>query len=177
MASIDRIYFGILFWLLYTLIGPWSFHEVLDGTIGYYFVWGTFVKGELVPGTLNWWYGFHQLIFFQLPLMIIISGVLQRRFKRFLKKNQDQPLTQNQDSLLHTIFDNLPFVALLIAESLLAIFYLIQNGILAFCIAPIRVWGIALTLYLFREAHYRVSDQTFKQCSLNCSPESKLATS
>jgi Icc-related predicted phosphoesterase len=55
LASVDRIYFTILFWLLYTAIGPWSFHEILDGHIGVVFVWGTFVKGQFVPGTLNWW--------------------------------------------------------------------------------------------------------------------------
>lgn len=54
-ASIDRIYFPVLFWLMYTAIGPWSFHDILDNIRGYIFVWGTFVKGEFVPGTLVSW--------------------------------------------------------------------------------------------------------------------------
>lgn len=108
--------------------------------------------------------------------MVIIAGVLQRRFKKFLNKSQDMPLVQQEDTLLRAILNNLSFVALMIAESLLAIFYLIQNGALAFCIAPIRVWGIALSLFLFREAHWRVTDRTFKDRSLKCSPEAKVAT-
>lgn len=60
-ASTDRIFYGVCFFLLYTAIGPWSFHEVLDEHVAYYFVWGMFVKGLFIPGTLNWWYGFHQV--------------------------------------------------------------------------------------------------------------------
>lgn len=61
-ASIDKVFYGVLAMLIYTLIGPWSFHEVLDGHIGYYFSWGMFVKGSFIPGTLNYWYGLHQVI-------------------------------------------------------------------------------------------------------------------
>jgi hypothetical protein len=161
-AGINRIFYPILFWLFYTALFPWSFHEVLDGHVGYFFVWGIFVKGQFIPATLNWWYGFHQLMFFQLPLMIIISEVLFRRFKKFLM-NQDNPTTNVKDSVVKAMYKNLPFLALMIAEVLLAVFYLIQNGILAFLIAPMRVWGgILLPLYLFREAHFKISDDCFK---------------
>jgi hypothetical protein len=172
-ASIDRIFYGVLFWLIYTVVGPWSFHEVLDGHTGYFFVWGIFVKGEFIPGTLNWWYGFHQLMFFQLPLTIIIANVLHRRFKKFLK-NQEDPTTNVEDKLLQALCKNLPFLALMCAEILLAVFYLIQNGILAFIIAPMRVWGIGLSLYLFYQAHWSISDDSFKNSVVMCE---KRATS
>jgi Na+/melibiose symporter-like transporter len=109
--------------------------------------------------------------------MIIIAGVLQRRFKKFLKKHEDVPNTQQEDTCLQAIYKNLPFLALLIAESLLAIFYVIQNGILFFFIAPMRFWGILLSIFLFYQAHWKISDKNFEQSALICSPDSKLATS
>ncbi|CRL04248.1 CLUMA_CG017350, isoform A [Clunio marinus] len=175
-ASIDEIFYPILFWLIYTAIGPWSFHEVLDGHIGIYFVWGTFIKGVFVPGTLNWWYGFHQLMFFQLPLMIIIAGVLIRMFERFLLNYQGSTAGMSDD-FIHPFYRNLPFFALLTVEILLAVFYFIQNGFLAFLIAPIRVWGLLLTIYLFYRANWRIPDESFKQSVLICTPEAKLSTS
>lgn len=175
-AGIDRIFYGVLFWLFYTAFGPWSFHEVLDGYTGYFFVWGIFVKGHFIPGTLNWWYGFHQLMFFQLPLTIIIANVLHRNFKRFLKKHDD-PSTHVEDTVMQALYKNLPFLALLIVESLLAVFYLIQNGIIAFVIAPMRVWGIFLSVYLFYQAHWKISDENFKNSAVMCLSNGKQATS
>lgn len=177
LASIDRLYFGLLFWLLYTAIGPWSFHEILDKVHGIIFVWGTFVKGEFVPGTLSWWYGFHQLMFFQLPLTIILAGVLRRRFKKFLKKSQEDVTTQREDTFWQGIGKNLAFTAVMIAEMLLAIFYLIQNGVFAFIIAPMRVWGMVLAFVLFYQAHCKITDEEFNRSSLACSPDVKFATS
>lgn len=176
-ASTDRIYYGVLFWLFYTALGPWSFQEILDGQTGYYFVWGTFVEGKFVPGTLNWWYGFHQLMFFQLPLTIIIAGVLHRRYKKFLKRYQEGGSGYVEDTCLEALHKNLPFVALVVAETLLAIFHVIQNGFLALLIAPMRFWGLLFSIYLFCQAHWKISDQDFKQKAQACAPDSKLATS
>lgn len=175
-ASIDRIFYGVLFWLFYTAIGPWSFHEVLDNYMGVFFVWGTFIKTDFVPGTLNWWYGFNQLMFFQLPLTIIISGVVYRRFRQFLRK-QEVPTTYKEDSILQALNKNLPFLALMTAESLLAIFYLIQNGIFAFLIAPLRFWGILMSMYLFYQAHWKITDQSFEKSVVMSFTDLKQATS
>jgi hypothetical protein len=158
-------------------VGPWSFHEVLDGYIGYFFVWGTFIKGEFVTGTLNWWYGFHQMMFFQLPLSIIIAGVLRRRFIKFQTRSLGADSSNKDDTLLQALNKNLPFVALLCVEIGLAIFYIIQNGIFMLFVAPMRGWGICLSLYLFYQAHFKISDQEFKRSAAICSPDSKLSTS
>lgn len=181
LASIDHVYYSILFWLLYTAIGPWAFNEVIDGHVGALFVWGIFVKGIFVPGTLSWNYGFVQLMFFQFPMTIIIAGVLHRRFKKFLRVYHDPIETHStvaypQESCLQVLRQNLPFVALLMVELLLLVFHLIQNGFVATLLAPIRFWGLVLSLCLFYQAHWRTLDSSFKQSAL-VAPEAKLATS
>lgn len=179
-ASVDRLYFGVLIWLFYTLIGPWSFHEVLDGHIGVYFVWGIFVKGHFVAGTLNWWYGFYQLMFFQFPLMLIIAGVAHRRFKDFLKCDKSSPLvitSTEPESPKRIMYKNVAFIILLLAEISLALLYINQNGLLFAFIAPMRIWGIALTCFLFYQANWKISKDDFGEISANVALESKLATS
>lgn len=176
MVSIDRVYYKLLFGLFYMLIGPWSFHEIVDGTVGYFFVWGTFVKGEFVPGTLHWWYGCYQLLFLYLPLTIIIAGVLQKRLDKLSKKSQDQNLFQDNFSI-KLFLSNLPFVVLMLTESVHASIYLVQNGFFAFCTSPIPVWSIAFSFHLFHEANCKVSDQTLKQCSPIFKPKSPRLSS
>lgn len=179
LASIDKIYFGVVFALFYQLLGPWSFHEVLDGKIGIYFVWGIFIEGEFVNGTLNWWYGFHQLMFFQFPMMIILAGVLHRRFKNYQRQTKDSSSSNiiEQDNLRLKIYKNLSFIALILAEIILAIFYIIQNGFLYALIAPCRIWLIFYTLFLFYIVHYKISDDELKQLSVHVILNNKLATS
>lgn len=108
---------------------------------------------------------------------MIIAGVLHRRYKKFLAKQQENPVTPVEDTVAQAICKNLPFLALITVELLLAIFYLIQNGFVAFLIAPVRVWGLVFSCYLFYQAHWKVSDEDFKQSALTCSPHGKLSAS
>jgi hypothetical protein len=156
LCSVNRIYFGLILMLIWTTTGPWSFHEILDGYRGYIFLWGTFVRDKFVPGTLTYWYGIHQLAWFQFPLMIILAGVVKRSFNKFVSGDKAE------ESFLQVLKANLPFLALIVAEILLAIFYLIQNGFVAFLISPLRVWSVLYSLYLFYQAHYKIPDSCFR---------------
>jgi hypothetical protein len=156
LAGIDRVYYGLVIMIVWTTLGPWSFHEILDGHVGYNFLWGIFVNGHYVPGTLNWWYGLHQLLWFQFPLMIILAGVLKRSYKRSLLGDR------TNEGFLSALRSNLPFVALMIAELSLAAFYFIQNGILAFLIAPLRVWSVLFSIWLFYQSYFKIPDSTFQ---------------
>jgi hypothetical protein len=158
LASINRIYFGLVLMILWTTIGPWSFHEVLDGHVGFNFLWGIFVQNQFVPGTLNYWYGFHQLLWFQFPLMIILAGVLKRSYKCSLLGER---MSENE-TILTALKSNILFVGLVIAEATLAVFYVIQNGFFAFLIAPLRVWSMIFAIWLFYQAYFKISDTTFK---------------
>lgn len=156
LAGINRVYFGLVIMIIWTTLGPWSFHEILDGHIGYNFLWGIFVDGLFVPGTLNYWYGLHQLFWFQFPLMIILASVLRRSYKRSLLGDRIS------ESFLNALKANLPFVALMIAEVLLAVLYIIQNGFLAFLIAPLRVWSVIFSAWLFYQSYYNITESTFQ---------------
>ncbi|CAO1412640.1 unnamed protein product [Diamesa hyperborea] len=172
LASLDRMFYGLLFYLLYILVGPWSFHPVIDGHIGYIFLWGTFVNGSFLPGTLSYFYGAHQLTFFVFPLIFIYADILMRRFKFFLSGSVDE-----EAGTMKTIRRNLSFFAVLTVEFLLAMVYFGQYGFISFIIAPIRTWGLIFSLFLFYQAKSGIPDRSFKQSLIVWSAESKLSTS
>lgn len=145
--------------ILWTTFGPWSFHEVLDGHVGYNFLWGIFVNGNYVAGALNYWYGLHQLVWFQFPLMIILADVLKQSYKRSLHCDR------TEEGFFSALKSNLSFVALMIAELSLSFFYIIQNGFIAFLIAPLRVWSVAFSLWLFYQSFYKIPESTFQRLS------------
>jgi hypothetical protein len=159
LASIDKIFYGLIVIILWTTFGPWSFHEILDGHIGYVFLWGTFVKGQYLPGTLSYWYGIHQLIWFQLPLSIILSGVIKRSFIRCIAGEK------TDKSIFKAIKSNLPFVALVTAEVLLGIFYIITNNFISFLICPLRLWSLVYSIFLFYQCNWKISEDCFKNFS------------
>lgn len=156
LVSIDRIYYSLVIMISWTTFGPWSFHEILDGHIGYNYLWGIFVSSQFLPGTLNYWYGLHQLVWFQFPLMIILACVVNRSYKRSLISDR------TNEGILSALKSNLPFVALMTAELFLAILYAIQNGFIAFLIAPLRVWSVIFSIWLFYQSYFKIPDSTFQ---------------
>lgn len=79
LSTVDRLIFPIVGYCLYLTCGPWSFGEVIDGHLGIVFVWGIFVNGSFLPGTLTYFYGFFQLMFCQLPLIVIYASNVVKR--------------------------------------------------------------------------------------------------
>ncbi|XP_065078386.1 transmembrane protein 62-like isoform X2 [Ochlerotatus camptorhynchus] len=74
LSTVDRLVFPLIAYCLFVTCGPWSFGEVIDGHVGIVFVWGIFVNGTFLPGTLTYFYGFFQLLFCQFPLIVIYAS-------------------------------------------------------------------------------------------------------
>lgn len=159
LASIDKIFYGIVFLVIYTTFGLWSCHEILDGHVGYVFLWGLFVQGKYVEGNLSYWYGMNQLIFFQFPLTIIMAGILKNRYQSFIKAEKCN------FSILTGLKANLSFVALIIAEMFLAFLSLQQNGFIPFLFAPLRTWIPIFAIFLFYHAQWKIPDPAFKRAA------------
>lgn len=111
-------------------------------------------------------------------MTLIIAGVVHRKYNDFLKCHKSPPLvTSAPDSLKLIMYKNVAFIVLLLAELLLALLYINQNGILFAFIAPMRIWGIALTIYLFYVAQKKLDDVELNELSAYVALEGKLATS
>jgi len=43
-------------------LGPWFIGEIISGQIGCMFVYGLYVNGHFIPGSLTFYYGVFQVI-------------------------------------------------------------------------------------------------------------------
>ena len=48
--------------LILAIIGPWFVGELMAGHIGAMFVYGLYVDGHFIPGTLTFFYGYWQVM-------------------------------------------------------------------------------------------------------------------
>ena len=51
-----------MYTILFGFPGPWLVGELLTGHMGIIFLWGTFVKGTFMPGSLSYIYGISQVL-------------------------------------------------------------------------------------------------------------------
>lgn len=137
MSKIDRVFYPIVLYAAYIPFGPWAIGELIDGYIGAIFAWGILIKGAFIPEPFTYMYGSVQLMFVHIPLILVLAHCLDNRlnsantrgFKRLMK--------------------NLPFICLLSIQLLLAYFFWLEYGTLAFCFGPLRTWSVPLSLLLW----------------------------
>lgn len=61
MATVDRIFWPIIIYPLYLMLGPWSMGYLVEDHLGVIFAWGIFVNGSFLPGSFTYVYGFVQV--------------------------------------------------------------------------------------------------------------------
>ena len=47
---------------IFFFAGPWFVAEIIEGHTGVVFIWGMYVKGSFLPGSLTYIYGVFQVI-------------------------------------------------------------------------------------------------------------------
>lgn len=149
LASVDHLFFPMLAFYLYLLVGPWMVCEVIDGHLGWVFMWGIFVKGQFFPGTLSYLYGFTQLMFCQGPFHLVLGSMVDYKFRRGFIGVELKTKTTFQK-----IWPRVPFILIIVVEIILAILYGYQYGATGFVLGPLRTWSVALHLYLFYRAYH-----------------------
>lgn len=111
--------------------------ELIDGYIGAIFAWGVWIKGSYLPEPFTYMYGGVQLMFIQIPLVIILANSLHNKLYGLAVRGNKRLLR------------NLPFVLILSVQLLLAYFFWLEYGSLAFFLGVLRTWSIALNSYLW----------------------------
>lgn len=137
LSKIDRLFYPLVLYAIYIPLGPWSVGELVDGYIGTIFAWGILIKGSYLPEPFTYMYGSVQLMFVQIPLILILSHSLEYRLA-------EQNLTK-----VRLLFKHLPFAFLLSVQMLLAYFFWLEYGTLSFLVGPLRTWSIGLSLVLW----------------------------
>uniref|UniRef100_A0A6B2E9D5 Uncharacterized protein n=1 Tax=Phlebotomus kandelakii TaxID=1109342 RepID=A0A6B2E9D5_9DIPT len=148
LASVNRIFYPLLVFFIYLLVGPWSVADVIDGHIGVVFMWGIVVNGVLLPGSLTYLYGFFQLALCQFPLIYVYAAILDRRYRHTIS-----PPTRPKGRL-RKFLQHLPFLTIITVEFFLVYFHWASYGFLALILGPLRTWSLILNFSLWYQAQY-----------------------
>ncbi|XP_055386194.1 transmembrane protein 62-like isoform X2 [Condylostylus longicornis] len=152
LSSIDRLFVPLISYCIYISIGPWSFIEIVDGYMGVVFLWGYFVKGHFVPGTLTYIYGAFQLTFCQFPLHFIYAYEVKKRFNLLSDNKKPVDLSHRKKfciSMFAKFWRNFPFSLLILIEIILAFIVLWIHGFFAFILSPFRTWSVVYHVMLY----------------------------
>lgn len=147
LSSVNRLFYPLILFYGYLLVGPWTVGEIIDGHWGWVFMWGIFVKGAFMPGTLSYLYGFFQLLFCQLPLIVIYANMVDFKFRE-----EFSGVTRKR-TRFQSFWPHLPFILIITVELALAVFYFIAYGSVSFVLGPIRTWSVILHMILFHQAY------------------------
>lgn len=142
LSSIDRIFWPLIIYPIYLTVGPWSIGYIVENHIGAIFAWGIYVDGKFLPGSFTYAYGFIQLLTFQIPLTFILAHGVDYRFQNLVKK-------PGIVSWCSKISLHLPFMFLLSIQILMAYFFWLAYGTLAFLIGPLRTWSVFIAIILW----------------------------
>ncbi|KAJ7344782.1 hypothetical protein JRQ81_000732 [Phrynocephalus forsythii] len=144
LSKTDLFYYSFLLLSLYTLLGPWFIGEIVDGQIGLCFSFGIVVDGHFFAGSSTFLVGIMQVVFFNLPLMAYTCWCL------FLRCQGHSLGSHLRHTELCWAFPIHLFMAVLFLWQVFSCYFLLKTyGTLAFFLSPLRLWTVALTLFLF----------------------------
>ncbi|KAJ8984441.1 hypothetical protein NQ317_012505 [Molorchus minor] len=147
LSNIDRLFWPIVLYPIYLTFGPWTIGYLVEDHIGTIFAWGIFVNGVFLPGSFTYVYGFFQLLTFQVPLILIMSNVVDHRYQQIiLKPGKRIPLRRK-------ICLHLPFFIVFSMQLAMAYLFWLAYGTMAFLLGPLRTWSLILAGILYYEAY------------------------
>lgn len=146
LSTIDRVFWPIIIYWVYVTFGPWAIAEVIDDHYGIMFIWGVYIDEHITPGSFTYLYGALQLFLCQLPLIIIFSACIEKRFLIYIGKPKQKRIGSIRSLPL---FSQAPFFFILAVEMLLAVCFGISYGAVAFFLTPTRTWSVVMNLLLW----------------------------
>lgn len=138
--------YNILF-LFYNLyfVGPWFVADVLENETGVVFVWGLYVKGTFMPGSLTYLYGIFHIVTFNIPLLLITGYIIH--YNREMSRKHHIPRFHK---LRHVY---IPFVSLVLFNSYVAVQeFPAAYGSKALVLGPVRTGSVVLAFFVYHIA-------------------------
>lgn len=140
VAKCDALFYSLTLFILYVAIGPWFVAELLEDHLGVVFIWGMYVNGSFLPGSLAYFYGVFQIITFHIPLLMYLGYMML-----FIRddKNRNEKF-QFLRRLWHLY---IPFGALLIFQTFITLIeFPAAYGTKAMVLGPVRTGSVFLAL-------------------------------
>lgn len=144
VARTTSLFYPLVGFVLYIATGPWFVAEILEGHVGVVFIWGLYVRGAFIPGSLAYLYGIFQMVTFNIPLLLFLGNTIQAL-------RDDRQGKRSRQNTLCCIY--MPLSALFILSCYLAMReFPAAYGSSAMIMGPVRTGSIVLLLLLFFQA-------------------------
>ncbi|KAM4662176.1 transmembrane protein 62 [Discoglossus pictus] len=146
LSKTNIFYYAILFLTIYTAVGPWFFGEIIDGKMGACFAYGVFVGGYYLQGSLTYFVGITQLLFFNIPFNAYLCWSLLLRCK-------GHSFCSHMRHSRKIVCMPIHFMMLILLgwQVFSCVFLLLTYGTLSFFLSPMKLWLVLATLVLFRK--------------------------
>lgn len=144
VSKMDSMFYSLLLFNLCTALGPWFIGELIDGHSGACFAFGVFIDGHFLEGSLTYWVGFIQLLFFNMPLTFYLCWSLHHRCRgHTFRSHCLRPGCRWRTLAIHLLM--LP----LFTWQVHSCYFLLETyGPVAFFLSPVRTWALGLSLLL-----------------------------
>uniref|UniRef100_T1IQP5 AD domain-containing protein n=1 Tax=Strigamia maritima TaxID=126957 RepID=T1IQP5_STRMM len=143
LVAIDRLFYPLMFCILYVPIGPWFIGEIIEDHIGWCFAWGMFLGKSFLPGGITFAFGVVHILTFHIPLTLFLAHSVDCRYK--------QMYCRLKVSFASYLCQQIPFLILLTWNLWIAYSFLLAYGTLAFVLGPLKTWTLVVCLYLWHQ--------------------------
>ena len=73
LSHVDCLFWPLVLTPVYIALGPWLVGELIHDHTGIIFIWGTWVAGSFLPGTLTYLYAAIHLAVATLPTQLFLA--------------------------------------------------------------------------------------------------------
>ncbi|XP_075049274.1 transmembrane protein 62 [Mixophyes fleayi] len=146
LSKDNTFFYSILLLNLYTAVGPWFVGEIVDGHMGVCFAFGVVVGGHFLDGSLTYFVGIMQMLFFNIPMTAYLCWCL-------LLRCQGHSFVSHLRHSRKVVYVPVHFCTfLLLAWQIYSCFFLLLTyGTLATFLSPLKLWLVVATLVLGRK--------------------------
>uniref|UniRef100_UPI00359012AB transmembrane protein 62-like isoform X4 n=1 Tax=Myxine glutinosa TaxID=7769 RepID=UPI00359012AB len=146
-CSCNQMFYPLVAFNLYTALGPWFVGEIIDGHFGVCFAFGLVIMDQFLQGSLTFFTGIFQVIFFNVPLAFYLCWCMSLRKRNLSFGSHLRCPGQHRMLPLH-ILAGILFLWQVYATYCILLTY----GAAAVILSPMRLWSLLFALLLVKRA-------------------------
>ncbi|EDO48624.1 predicted protein, partial [Nematostella vectensis] len=153
-TRINALFYPLFCYGVYMIIGPWFIGELIRGHVGSMFVFGIYVEGHWIPGTLTFYYGIVQLLSFNFPITLCLASYLSCPQSPVQAMHRPHILTSHISCqpwcrcVIHVVY-----LAIIAWQASSCVVIWRAYGAMACLLSPVKLWSLPLAGYLWWKAN------------------------
>ncbi|XP_054715179.1 transmembrane protein 62-like [Uloborus diversus] len=144
LASIDMIFWPIVFGALYVAIGPWFVGYIIDDQVSVCFIWGIFIGSKFLPGGLTYFAGIVYLITFYIPFILCLSHCVYHQHRSAIA-----PTRSSKCKTASALCRHSTMLLFLAWQTAVAVGYFYSYGTMVLLLGFVHSWSVLAAMLLW----------------------------